>query len=447
MNKELINTANNFYLQGDYASARSYYEQAVSNDQTDIQALHNLGLTCYNLGDYETAEWAHNKACELGYYDSLVCRGNAKRGQRKFEDALRDYAQAVTLNPNDANAFNNYGNTLREMGRPRQAVPFLQAAQVLDPNNITAFFNESVAHLLAGDLERGWDAYEVRWKYESQRDGKPKFGDIPEWAGEDLQGRTILVYGEQGYGDAIQFVRYVKDLEAQGAKVIIAVREPLVELFKRMDTRATVISNETTELPAFDYHIPILSLPRVFKTTLATIPVHAGYIRPDQLLFQQWRKDLGLKRKMRVGICWSGNRSTWINRYKGMSLDEMLTIVDDEHEFICLQADATPEELAKLEAAGVRVFNDRLTDFNQTAALIAGLDVVVSVDTAVAHLSGALGVDTWLVLNSYGTDWRWLLGRNTNPWYPSIRVYRQTDHNSWTDCLDLVKKRLKLVKI
>jgi ADP-heptose:LPS heptosyltransferase len=379
--------------------------------------------------------------------DELVALGNASRENDDPEQALAYYAQAFVQDRLNSHAFNNYGNVLRECGDPAGAVPFLQRSITLNPNNPTAQFNLAVAYLLAGNCAQGWAQYEHRWNFEHLAGTLPSFAQ-PQWTGEDLTDKTILVLGEQGHGDNIQFVRFLWNLHKMGAKIILQVNDNLAPLLSRSAVIDQII--DITETPEkFDYWIPIMSLPRVLGVTLENLAQMQSYLNADERLYRAWLQHLGPKHKLRVGFCWSGRRDTWINRYKGMSLDHMLDLIqrNPEYDWVNLQLDATAEDTQRLIEAGVVQYSLPVKNFADSAALISTLDVVVTVDTAVAHLSSALGRPTWIMLGSQAVDWRWLLDRDSTPWYLTARLFRQKEKGNWSSCLDQIHKYLRLFKI
>lgn len=339
----------------------------------------------------------------------LISQGNHFREQHDPEKALACYAQAFAQNRHHAGAFNNYGNVLRECGDPAGAIPFLQRSIQLDPSNVTAQFNLAVAYLILGNYQQGWPAYEVRWNYEHLADTLPKFSQ-PRWVGQDVKDKTVLVIMEQGLGDTIQFSRFLFGLHARGAKIILQVNNNLAPLFANSNIISQIIDcNQQPD--GFDYWTPIMSLAGAMSVTLENLPQDVYYLTAHPQLIQQWRETLGLKKRLRVGVCWSGRPDSWINQHKSIPFDQMLTLIErnPSYEWINLQVECTPEQSSQLERLGVKTYAGRIGNFADTAALIQHLDVVISVDTAVAHLSGALGRPTWVALNCYGTDWRWLL--------------------------------------
>ena len=333
--------------------------------------------------------------------EQLIDQGNQAREQNNPELALRYYAQALTEDRNSASAFNNYGNVLRECGDPLGGIPFLQRSIQLAPTHPTAQFNLAVAYLLAGDYARGWLQYETRWNYEHLAGTLPKF-DQPRWTGQDIRDKTVLVIGEQGHGDNIQFVRFLADIKARGARSVLVTDTALIPLFKGSDVNNIVAFGES--LPTFDYWTPIMSIPGIVGSTLENLASSQYYLMADTALQKSWQEVLGPKTRLRVGFCWSGRRDTWINRHKAMPFETMLELIQRNpgYEWINLQVDCTAEEEAQLVAAGVTAYPGSIKSFADTAALIMHMDVVLAVDTAVAHLAGSLGRPVWVMLSQYG---------------------------------------------
>jgi hypothetical protein len=377
----------------------------------------------------------------------LIEQGNQHRADRQYHEALKCYALAFVQDPESAAAWNNYGNVTREMGYPARSVPFLQHALVLEPNNVTAQFNLAVAYLLQGDYTRGWPAYEARWNYEHLAGTEPQYQQ-PRWRGENLQDKTILVVGEQGHGDNIQFVRFLWNLRQMGAKVKLQVTDGLIPLLSRGSIMQQV-GRYTDDMGSFDYWVPIMSIPGVLGITLDTLARPVSYLNADPALMQQWQERLGPKTRMRVGLCWSGRRDSWLNQHKAMPFDDVVRMLKDnpQYEWINLQCDATDEETAELQRLGVKMFPGCVSSFAETAALIMHMDVVVSVDTAVAHLAGALGRPLWLMIQRYSTDWRWLLDRDSSPWYSTARLFRQSEYGDWSPVIQKITQFLSWFKV
>lgn len=378
--------------------------------------------------------------------EELIALGNQAREDNTPELALQYYAQALTQDRNSASAFNNYGNVLRECGDPLGAVPFLQRSIQLAPEHPTAQFNLAVAYLLAGDYARGWPQYETRWNYEHLAGTLPKF-DQPRWTGQDIKGKTLLIIGEQGHGDNIQFVRFVADIQARGAQPVLVVDRSLIPLFQSLDINTIVAFGET--LPAFDYWTPIMSIPGIVGSTLENLAPVQYYLTADAKLQQAWQQRLGPKTRLRVGFCWSGRRDTWINRHKAMPFGEILALIkrNPNYEWVNLQCDCTAEEEAELLSAGVKAYPGAIQTFADSAALIMHMDVVLAVDTAVAHLAGALGRPVWVMLSQFALDWRWLLDRDSSPWYTTARLFRQPAMGNWASVTDRIHQYLGWFKV
>jgi hypothetical protein len=377
----------------------------------------------------------------------LIDQGNLLRAQHRPTEALGFYAQAFVAEPHNDTAWNNYGNVIRECGYPERAVPFLQQAIAINPKNAVAQFNLAVAYLLKGDYENGWKQYETRWSYEHLAGTLPKYQQ-PQWNGESLQGKTILVIGEQGHGDNIQFSRFLYPLHVMGARITFLTTAGLVPLFGGSEViqKVLTIGQDPGE---FDYWIPLMSLPRILNVTLETLPSVTSYINPKQDKFQSWLKILGPKTKMRVGFAWSGRKDNWLNEHKGMPFERMVDLIksNPQYEWINLQVDASPEEESTLESLGVRRFPGSIANFDDTAALISHMDVVVTVDTAVAHLAGALGRPTWIGLNWFGPCWRWLVNRDDCPWYSAVRLFRQPKQDDWESVTKKISQYLSWFKV
>lgn len=379
--------------------------------------------------------------------EELIEAGNACREANDPEGALKNYAQALTQDRNSASAFNNYGNVLREAGDPAGAIPFLQRSIQLAPNAVTPNFNLAVAYLLAGDYARGWPQYEHRWNFEHLAGTLPKH-EQPRWTGQDLKDKTILVCQEQGLGDTIQFIRFIFGLHNAGARVILQVNDNLAPLFAGSPVIDQMIDVNDTPT-GFDFWIPIMSIPGVMGVTLENLPHQLQYLSARTDLVKFWQEKLGPKKRLRVGFCWSGRPDSWINRHKGMPFETMLDLIKRNPgvEWINLQVECTEEQAQILEQHGVKNFKGHVRNFADTAAIIHHTDVVIGVDTAVAHLSGALGRPTWIPLNWYGTDWRWLLNRDSSPWYPSARLFRQPSLGDWSTVIDRIHQYLGWFKV
>lgn len=378
-------------------------------------------------------------------YQELVDAGITFREQTEPEHALACFGQAFILEPNSAAAFNNYGNTLREMGMPQRAIPFLEHACILDPNMTTAHFNLSVATLLSGDLRKGMKQYQSRWNFEHLQGLLPSYTQ-PVWTGEDLTDKTILVLGEQGHGDVLQFSRFVADLKKYNPKKICFCAGPdMTELFNSSSAfNGVEISNYPNGLPDFDTWAMLMSLPIGLDIDYSTLNSPLQYIDAPERTVQQWRQRLGNKTRRRVGIGWSGRRDTWINRHKAVKFEHIADLIQrfPNVQWVNLQADATDEENSVLSSLGVSHYPNTIKDWADTAGLVHHLDLVIGVDTSISHLAGAMGRPLWVMLPQYALDWRWLLDRGDSPWYPSAKLFRQPVRGDWTSVINKISQYL-----
>jgi hypothetical protein len=308
---------------------------------------------------------------------------------------------------------------------------------MLRPEDADAHFFRSLTRLVTGDFEQGWIDYEWRRKAPSAR---LKARDLaqPLWRGEDIAGKRILLHSEQGFGDSIQFCRYVPQVAGRGARIILEVEEPLCALMSDLAGSldagapgATVqIIAKGDPLPDFDVHCPLPSLPLAFKSTLENIPSDAPYLRASKQRLEHWSAVLGPKTMPRIGLAWAGNMKHVRDRERSMALRDLLPPLDIDAHFVSLQKDIRAEDAEILKRCKVFPAGEKLGDFSDTAALISQLDLVISVDTSVAHLAGALGKPVWILL-THAPDWRWLLDRDDSPWYPSARLFRQSGTRDW----------------
>jgi tetratricopeptide (TPR) repeat protein len=336
--------------------------------------------------------------------------------------------------------------TLHELKRYDEAITHYDKALSLKPDYHEASWNKSLCLLLQGNFENGLQLYESRWnsKIVSEEIGGKRLFDKPTWLGvEPLQDKTILLYGEQGLGDFIQFCRYVKLVADLGAKVILEVPKTLEELMQGLEGVSELVIRGN-KLPFFDYQCSLLSLPLAFKTNLDNIPNQGGYINLDGYSnkIKEWKLRLSSKIRPRVGLVWSGNLHHKNDHNRSILLSDILPSLPNQFEYVSLQKELREVDKLTLDSnLHILNFSSHLNDFLDTAALIDNLDLVISVDTSVAHLSGALGKKTLLLL-PYVPDWRWLLDREDSPWYPSMKLYRQTSMGNWSGALERVKSYL-----
>jgi tetratricopeptide (TPR) repeat protein len=437
------NTTSNL---GRYNDALLWFGNALSLNSDYVEAELSIAITLYKLKRYDEAIYHYDKALSLkpDYREAWSNKGVTLNELKRFEEAIAHYDKALSLKPDYHEAWSNKGVTLNELKRFDEAIAHYDKALSLKPDYHEASFNKSLSLLLQGDFENGLPLYESRWYSEKiTAIADKRIFENPTWLGVDsLADKTILIYGEQGLGDFIQFCRYVKLVSDLGAKVILETPQSLASLMGNLEgVTELVIKGE--ELPFFDYQCPILSLPLAFKTKLNTIPNLSRYINLDShpSKIMEWKARLGYKLKPRIGLAWSGNANHKNDHNRSILLGDILQFLPNQFEYVSLQKEVREVDKLTLESnPHILNFANHLNDFLDTAALIDNLDLVISVDTSVAHLSGALGKKTLVLLPSV-LDWRWLLDREDSPWYPSMKLYRQpvSAVGDWNGVLDRVR--------
>jgi len=335
------------------------------------------------------------------------------------------------------------------LNRVEEAIASFKQAVSIKPDYAEARWNLSLAQLLDGNFEQGLLGYEWRWNSEELLKfiGVRKVFLQPLWLGEEsLKDKAILLHAEQGFGDTIQFCRYAQLVAKLGAKVFLEVQPPLVQLLNSLEGVNQIIANGS-ELPDFDYQCPLLSLPLAFKTTLENIPSPLGYIKNDKEKLIKWQAHLGEKLKPRIGIVCSGSAAHKNDRNRSLTLSKLVEHLPSNYEYISLHKEVRDiDQQVLMDRSEIKHFGNILEDFSDTAALCGLMDLVISVDTSVAHLAAALGIPTWVLL-PYNPDWRWLLDREDSPWYSSMKLYRQTKIDDWTSVFEKIKSDLRSLSL
>jgi tetratricopeptide (TPR) repeat protein len=390
------------------------------------EALYQLDRAQHALDSYNRAiGLAPNAAAYSG-------RGVVQQKMGDFAAALASFDQAIASQPEDPQGYFNRGAALEKLGDFARALDNYRRAVSLKPDFAAAHLNLALTALKVGDYPTGWAHYEWRWQVQrgpiliEARDlGRPL------WRGtDDIAGRTILLHGEQGLGDMLQFCRYAEQVAARGAKVILEVARPLVSVCATLRGVTQVIARGEI-LPAFDVQCPLMSLPLACKTTVQSIPVAIPYLRSDPDKVAVWRERLGAKTKPRIGLTWSGSVGARTFSERSFALAQLIPHLPDDFQYFCLQTEITDADRGTLlENSALRRFEGELRDFSDTAALCACLDLVITMDTSLTHLVGALGRPAWVLLPFDG-DWRWLKDREDSPWYPTVRVFRQKSRGDW----------------
>jgi tetratricopeptide (TPR) repeat protein len=432
------------------------YRKALVLDPNAVEVLDNLASALRAQGQLETAGNCYERAIALrpNRVESLIGLGVVRREQGRLEDAMACYQLALSLAPDHPETRTNLGVLLVDLGRPGEAIGHYERALALQPNRpeihnnlglalerqdrhaealacygralalkpdyAEAHFNRAHALLITGDLEEGWKEYE--WRFAVARYDR-SFGR-PLWSGGALGGQSILLHAEQGFGDTLQFLRYIPTVATRDGRVILEVPEPLTRLARSVEGASEVVAAGCS-LPHFDYHCPLLSLPRVLETNLATIPNAVPYLSPPAAATAAWAERIGGAPGPRVGLVWAG---TTIGALDLQQLEPVWDIAGIS--WFSLQVGDRSEGPGLPDGMKLVDLSPWLTDFAETAAAVCHLDLVVTVDTAVAHLAGALARPTWVLLPAE-PDWRWLLDRPDSPWYPTMRLFRQKNAGDW----------------
>jgi len=459
--------AQSLHQSGDLRAAETAYRNLLAQHPAHADALHSLGVIALQLGRFDVAMDLIQRAIKLDgsradYYSNFAVAlmnlnlneqaaaagrtglqlrpdnptaaynlGIALEKMDRLEEAAAYYRKAIELNPNYAEAHNGVACLLLMSGEYEQAAAAFRRVIELKPDYALAHWHLAHMLLMLGDFENGWREYEWRWKVTEfafpPRPSEPP----PHWNGEDLAGKRIRITTEQGYGDAIQFIRFAKTLADRGASVIVSGPPEIQPLLATASGIDVAGQTDTVKMP--DFQISMLSLPRVLRTSLQTIPSQTPYLFPLADAVQQCRdrlSELG-QRKLNIGLCWSGRREPPNDANRSIPLQEfasLATIADVR--FVSLQKDrpdeATPPGIELLE------FANALNNFSDTAALAGALDLIISIDTAVLHLAGALGKPTWALIQ-FHPDCRWLMKREDSPWYPTMRLFRQSRFGDWSE--------------
>lgn len=427
-------------------AALASFEKAIDLNPDYVEAFSHRGSVLVELKQYGPALASCEKAIALDpdFAEGYFNRGNAFIELKQMEEAIACYDQAISIRPAYAEAYSNRGVALHELSNLHAAAESYDKAIAISPSYAEAFYNKSLALLLSGTFRPGWDLYEWRWKAPKNASRRRNFAQ-PLWLGEQpIRGKTILLHSEQGLGDTIQFCRYATLVAAIGARVILEVPGQLIGLLNSMDGVAEVIPTGAV-LPSFDYHCPLLSLPLAFKTDATTIPSYPWYLRSDEHKVRDWAIRLGATHRPRVGIVWSGSTGHAIDFKRSISLATLTAVLPDGLDYVSLQKEVRDSDQPVLELdEKIRHFGDDLNDFSDTAALCKLMDVVISVDTSVAHLSASLGRQTWVLL-PFVPDWRWLMNRDDSPWYPTAKLFRQEEDRDWGAVLDRVQAELSVL--
>jgi tetratricopeptide (TPR) repeat protein len=440
------------HRQGRISEAAAAYRELLSAEPDNADALHLLGVALAQGGpsaeavDLIRAAIRQHPGSPMAHFNL----GKALYALERHEEALASYEQALILRPHYVEALGERGNVLGTLRHHAEALASFERVLALEPGHVTARFNSGLIRLLRGEFGEGFRLYETRFEMDEQRGPARRLAQ-PPWRGrESLAGKAILLWGERGLGDTIQFSRYASRVRALGAQVTLEVLPCLKALLGSQFPGIRVTAQGESAGP-FDYQCPLLSLPLAFGTALDSVPADRTYLRADPARIASWSRRLPRTSSLKVGIAWQGNLEAEKNWARGRSIPLAAFAPVVRESAICAVSLQAPEGAGQLAASELR---DRIIDFGEaldegpdafldTAAVIANLDLVISADTSIAHLAGALGVPVWVALHT-SSEWRWLLERRDSPWYPSMRLFRQTRAGDWSSVFGEIARELEL---
>jgi hypothetical protein len=429
-----FNRGNALYQMNRFDEAVASYERAIEISPDHADAHRNRGNALRELKRREAALESYDAAIRIkpNYAEVHNSRGVTLRELLRFDAALESYERALGINPRYAHAHYNRGVVLKDLRQWDAALDSYDRAIEIDPSHAEAIAGRGILRLLRGDFERGWRDYE--WRFANRNRAsimEERSFPCPRWTGvEPIAGKTILVHCEQGLGDTLQFCRYVAVLADLGARVILEAPRTLFGVMRNL-AGLWQLGIKGDALPEFEYQCPLLSLPMAFNTHLGSLPAAVPYLGAEPAKVARWQARLGEKTVPRIGLVWRGNPLFPDNHHRSFALADLLTHLPAGCQYFSLQKELSDADRATLQAhPDVLNAGPELADFADTAALCACLDLLITTDTSVAHLSGALGKPTWILLHS-NSDWRWLLDRVDSPWYPTTRLYRQSRLYDW----------------
>ena len=446
----LYNLGNALRAQSKLDDAINRYIEALQIKPDYLEAIINLGLALQAQDKLDDAIVRYTQALGINpdYAEARYNLGNVLKAQGKLDDAIVQYTEALRIKPDYPEALVNLGSALKGQGKLDAALAQYAEALRIKPNFPEGQWNESLARLMVGDFELGWRKYESRWKNNEVM--PPHEHKQPLWDGSNLGGKSILIHCEQGFGDSIQFIRYAKFVKRAGGRVVVLCQPALMRLFQNV-AGIDVLVSDVGQIPPCDYQVPLLSLPMILGTTLSTIPVDTPYLYPESDLVAAWRERFAMLPGLKVGMVWAGSPmlgnslTNQVDRLRSMRLADFSPLADIPGiTLISLQKGAPAAQIHD-DSGGLRLLDlmDQINDFVETAALVANLDLVISVDTSVAHLVGAMAKPVW-IMSRFDGCWRWLMDREDSPWYPTARLFRQNISGDWRGVVDRVATELRI---
>tara|TARA_B100001769_G_C22082166_1_gene583189 strand:- start:185 stop:1549 length:1365 start_codon:yes stop_codon:yes gene_type:complete len=440
---KLFKKAKNYSKFNDLDKALLIYDEIIRIEKNNSEAYFHKALIFTKLKNFENALSSYNSAIKIkpNFEEAYINSGVIFSTLNKPIEAIKNFDLAIKFKSDSAIAYNNKGNVLTELSRFDEAIKSYEMAVKINTNYADAFNNIALLKLLLGEYEEGWKLFEWRWKGPQQKE----FRDFkkPLWLGEQsIKDKTILITAEQGFGDFIQFYRYCDLVEKLGAKLIIETPKELFSLVKYQN-KSNFIINKGEAPPKFDFYCPIMSLPLAFKTNIQSIPSNLPYIKIDDEKSKLWREKLGKKVRTRVGIVWSGAQNKETDYDRSIVLTQLANLFDLPLDFYVLQKEIRNiDKNFSLQLNNFYDFHEQIEDFSDTAALISEMDIVISIDTSVAHLAGALDKPLWILL-PYVADYRWMIDKIDSPWYSSATLFRQKEINNWDSVISSILRSLK----
>ncbi|SRR5579883_3069503 len=438
------------WRQGRPAEAEAVYRRACAIQTDDYRILTNLGLALSDLNRKDEAAECFRRALRVrpDCFDARMNLGIVLSDQGRFEDAVEWLLGALELRPHSADALQNVGMNLLRQGKWAEAIHYYERALEQRPDFPEVHRNLAYALLCCGDFERGWPEHEWRLKCRPHPGARI---NRTFWNGDDFRGRTILLHAEQGYGDTLQFIRFAPMVKRRGGRVLVLCQTQVLRLIARCPG-VDLAFEGSSYVPDCDIHAPLMSLPAIFGTTLATLPASVPYLAVDPVLVEHWRTVLAealgpspVARPFLIGIAWQGSPANRADSWRSYPLAQLAPLAElPGVRLVSLQVDQGVDQIAALGGRFpvLELPSRRPRDFLDTAAIVTQLDLVISPCTAVAHLAGGLGARVWVALCS-AADWRWHVGREDSPWYPTMRLFRQTTFGCWEDVFGRMAETLK----
>jgi len=428
----------------DFKKGIFYLKKSINIYPKSIGAINNLAQILIDEDSLDEAYKYLQIGLKLDSNNLLILSvlGSLFFEKKEYKKAIFYFKKVIDIEPNYFRAYFNLGNIFSIIGDYKETIVYYDKAIQLNQNYIEAYWNKALFQLLHGEFDQGWKNYEYRIKREENKPQHQNFSHKKSWRGQKIDGGILLIYGEQGFGDVIQFVRYLKLLEQFNTNLVLYISEKLITLISSIQVSVKIFSNKNP-IPYHDYHCPIMSLPYVFQTTLDNIPNQTPYLFPMKNKYSLWFEKIKSNSKFQLGIAFSGSVIHKRDKYRSIKLQDFSKLFISGIDIHSLQITYNNEDLKNLnEMPEVIQHQKDLKDFSDTAALIANLDLVITVDTSIAHLAGALGTPVWILLDTM-PDYRWLLERQDSPWYPSVKLFRQKKHKDWPQTILEVKKQLK----